>query len=99
MIEIKAEAKATDNEVMGVETSVEVKGYGEDIVSEAIAAIKGLMINLKGTDEKLHMMVLLIIANDPSILKGKEDEDEEEAHKSELADLMSKAIIREGELN
>lgn len=99
MIEIKAEAKAAEGEVTGVETSVEVKGYGEDIVSEAIAAIKGLIINLKGTDEKLHMMVLLIIANDSSILRGDEDESEDSKEALALSKLMSKAIIREGELN
>ena len=99
MIEIKAEAKATDNEVMGVETSVGVKGYGEDIVSEAIAVIQGLMANLKETDEKLHMMVLLIIANDPNILRGEKDESEDDKEALVMSKLMSKGIIKEGRLS
>lgn len=100
MIDLKVNVESMDNKTgeAEVKVSLGMGGTGEELVHEAVSAIRSLMNHLKEQDILLHMVVLRQIENDPSILFGtgfEEDFDEGKA-KVELAAHMSKNIIKKG---
>lgn len=66
MVKIKAQSDGDETHV-----SVSVEGTGEDILNESLAAIEGLMGNLKEQSVILHSMALKVMSDDPKILLGK----------------------------
>lgn len=97
MIEVKATTVEQDGE-KGVQIEAQTEGGGLEIVNETLFIIKALMGNLKREAPHLHLMAIMAIAGNKDILCGDKAEDEERAAKA-MSEMMSKAIIREGELN
>ena len=97
MIEVKATTVEKDGE-KGVQIEAQTEGSGLEIVNETLFIIKSLMGNLKRESPLLHLMAVKTIADNRDILCGDEAEDKERAAKA-MSEIMSKAIIREGELN
>lgn len=97
MIEVKATTVEQDGE-KGVQIEAQTEGGGLEIVNETLFIIKALMGNLKREAPLLHLMAVKTIADNRDILCGDEAEDKERAAKA-MSEIMSKAIIREGELN
>ncbi len=97
MIQVKATTVEVDGE-KGVQIEAQTEGNGLEIVNETLFIIKALMGNLKREEPLLHLMAVASIADNKDILCGDETEDKERAAKA-MSELMSKAIIREGELN
>lgn len=97
MIEIKATTTEKNGE-QGVQIESQVTGTGLEIVNETLLIIKALMDALKDNDPLLHLAALETIADNRDILCGDKAEDEERVAKA-MSEMMSKAIIREGELN
>lgn len=97
MIEVKA-ATVEENGEKGVRVEAQTEGSGLEIVNETLILIKALMGNLKKEAPLLHLMAVKSIADNRDILCGDEVEDKERAAKA-MSEIMSKAIIREGELN
>lgn len=97
MIEVKATTVEKDGE-KGVQVQAQTEGDGLEIANETLFIIKALMGNLKKEAPLLHLVVLMTIADNRDILCGDEAEDKERAAKA-MSEIMSKAIIREGELN
>lgn len=73
----------------GAEVTIDLKGDGIQIADEILAIIQGLMGEMKESDRLLHMFCLQAIANNPKILLGKEDDEEEEVREA-MAVKMSK---------
>lgn len=97
MIEVKAETIEKNGE-QGVQINSQVTGTGLEILNETLLIIKALMDSLKDNDPILHSAALEAIADHRDILCGDEAEDKERAAKA-MSEIMSKAIIGEGELN
>lgn len=97
MIEVKATTVETNGE-KGVRIEAQTEGSGLEIVNETLITIKALMGNLKREAPHLHLMAVKTIADNRDILCGDETEDKERAAKA-MSEIMSKAIIREGEIN
>lgn len=97
MIEVKATTVEVDGE-KGVQIEAQTEGNGLEIVNETLLIIKALMGDLKREAPLLHLMAIKTIADNRDILCGDEAEDKERAAKA-MSEIMSKAIIREGELN
>lgn len=97
MIEVKATTVEQDGE-KGVRVEAQTEGSDLEIVNETLILIKALMGNLKQKEPYLHLMAIKTIADNRDILCGDEAEDKERAAKA-MSEIMSKAIIREGELN
>lgn len=97
MIEVKATTVEMDGE-KGVQIEAHTEGNGLEIVNETLLIIKALMGDLKREEPLLHLMAVKSIADNRDILCGDETEDKERAAKA-MSEIMSKAIIREGELN
>lgn len=93
MIEIKANTE----EGHGIGVEINVNASAIEYGSEALAIINSLMGALKKDDLKLHQAVLGAIADEPKILLGENISDSVSTRaESELANLMSKAIIKKG---
>lgn len=99
MIEIKAKTETSEDGVSGVNTSVSIEGYNDDIIAEALASISGMMQSLRKMDEDVYMMVLIGLNVDKDIFRGEESTEEDDRFKVALSKAMSKSIVREGELN
>lgn len=97
MIEVKATTVEVDGE-KGVQIEAQTEGNGLEIVNETLFIIKALMGNFKREEPLLHLMAVKTIADNRDILCGDKAEDEERAAKA-MSEMMSKAIIREGEIN
>ena len=97
MIELKATTVEADGE-RGVRVEAQTEGGGLEIVNETLITIKALMSNLKKEAPHLHLMAIMAIADHSDILCGDEVKDKERAAKA-MSEIMSKAIIGEGELN
>lgn len=97
MIEVKATTVEMDGE-KGVQIEAQTEGNGLEIVNETLILIKALMNDLKQKEPLLHLMAVKTIADNRDILCGDEAEDKERAAKA-MSEIMSKAIIREGEIN
>lgn len=90
---VKVEANSTmKGEDRGTELTVEMEGSGIQISNEILSIIQGLMSDLKEHDRFLHAMCLQAIADNPRILLGKKDEDEE--LRESMAMKMSKTTDR-----
>ena len=95
MIEVKATTVETNGE-KGVQIEAQTEGNGLEIVNETLFIIKALMGNLKKEAPLYHLMAIKTIADHRDILCGDEESGDKEKAMSEV---MSRAIIREGELN
>ena len=90
---VKVEANSTlKGKKRGTELAVEMSGSGIQISNEVLSIIQELMGNLKENDEILHAICLQTIAENPGILLGKRDEDEE--LRAAMAMKMSKTTDR-----
>ena len=87
MIEIKA---TTHKGTTAVEVGVEADAIA--YMAEVVSSIESLMGKLKEDDKRMHACVLKVIADHPKILLGNDVE-------AELAEMMSRAIIRKGGVN
>lgn len=74
----------------GAEVTMDLQGDGLQITDEVLAIIQGLMNGLKDNDILLHALCLQRIADNPRILLGKGDDDEEEELREAMAVKMSK---------
>lgn len=88
MIEVKAKTTNHRTEV-DVMVDADLIEYG----AEVLAIIHSLMGAVKNDDARLHAAVIKAMTDDPNILLG---EDESEKAKSELAQMMSKGILKGG---
>lgn len=96
MIKIESEIVKRNGDTAEVKCLAQVEGYGDDVITEAISAIRGLMNNLKDCDKRVHMAVLAELAADSTILKGDDPKSEDE---SQFGRAMSKGIIGKGGAN
>ena len=88
---VKVEANSTmKGRKQGTELTVEMNGSGIQISNEILSIIQGLMGDLKENDEILHAICLKTIAENPGILLGKRDDDEDEELRAAMAMKMSK---------
>lgn len=97
MVKIEANTIVKEDGDTGVEISASLDGHGLQIASETLAAIQGLMSNLKDADRGLHAAVIGALAGDLSILTGEESEKD---YEKEMAELTSRhSMIGKGGLN
>ena len=73
MISVKS---TIDKERGGCELNISIEGYGDDILHESLAVIKGIMGSLKNESKQLHLLAIAAIADDPTILIGDEQDDD-----------------------
>lgn len=95
MVEVTAKTVTKEDGVKGVAVQANLEGNGIEIASESLAAIQGIMKNLKDTDPVLHTVVLRALADVPDILLCKETKN----YEMEMAHLMDKCVVGKGELN
>lgn len=98
MIELKAETVTTDGENR-IEVGCELEGKGLTLVAESLSIIRCILNTLKEEDPLLYEMALLTMSADKSILRGDYEADEDASRKAEMSSLMSKAILKKGDLN
>ena len=98
MIEVKANTIKKENGERGVDVQATLEGHGLQIESESLAAIQGIMANLKDADKMLHTAVIRALVDEPEILLG-DISDMDTAFEKHMADLTSRSIIGEGDLN
>lgn len=106
MIEVKATATVSmgshGESTADVDVKTNINGTGAEIIHETVAMIRSLMGQLADQSPVIHTAILDIIANDSSILLGKKNaeafDDFRNMSENEkmLANLMSKAIVKEG---
>ena len=88
MIEIKADT--TDHRTaVDVKVDADLIEYGAEI----LAIIHSLMGAVKNDDARLHAAILKALSDDPKILLG---EDESDKARANLAEAMSKSILKKG---
>lgn len=89
MIEVKATTSADHHTEVDLKVDADLIEYGAEI----LAIIHSLMGAVKNDDIRLHAAVIKAIADDPKILLG---EDESDKAKVNLAEAMSRGILKKG---
>lgn len=94
MIKVTAETIVKDGE-KGVLTNCSLRGAGEEIVNEALSAIREIIHGVKEEDHVLYAMMMLTMLHDKSVLRGERDSDERKDEAAlGLAEAMSEAILK-----
>lgn len=93
MIDIKAKHQED-----GIALTVGINGTADELGVETLAIINTVMKELMQASESAHNAVVMTIAKFPQILFG-EMCDVRTDNEMEMANLMSKAIIKEGRVN
>ena len=93
MIKLTAETIVKDGE-KGVLTNCSLRGAGEDIVHEALSAIREIIHGVKEEDRVLYAMMMLTMLHDKSVLRGERGEDKEDEVMLGLAEAMSEGILK-----
>lgn len=91
MIEMKTKP---DRNGIGIEMTI--NGKGEDILVEAFMMIGSIIANIKNTSEEMYADLMVLLSHHPEVFKGEINKDEEEAAEAEMANAMSKGILKGG---
>ena len=98
MVKVTADTIVKKDGQRGVDVQATLEGNGIQIASESLAAIQGIMMNLRDADMALHVATVRALLEEPDILLG-EEPNAEKNYEKEMADLTSRSVIGKGGLS